>query len=149
MRKSLVLLCVGFILVTFVACANVGETYIKSENGLSTSLEGKNGTVARISKVCTDLSEDAGWWVVPKNENKLTIFVEAENADTILFWITPTGTETWVDRELIGYAKDGGDGWSFTWNFGERSFHDHITVQVLGDDFISLATDTINIITEE
>lgn len=76
----------------------------------------------------------------------MTINVNAKNTETVLFWVIPTGTQTWGERELIGYDKDGRDGWSLTWEFGNRKFHDHIQVQALGDDTISNAI--INVASE-
>ncbi|MNH46099.1 hypothetical protein D3C79_1087500 [compost metagenome] len=71
--------------------------------------------------------------------------MEAENTDIVLFWIAPTGTETGKERTLIGYDVDGSDGWSYTWEFGDRTFHDHIQVHALGIDGSTQASDTINI----
>ena len=79
----------------------------------------------------------------------MTITVEAENVDVVLFWIAPTGTGTGLERELIGYDLDGSDGWSIHWKFGNRTFHDHITVQVLGSDYASQASETFNVHTLE
>lgn len=73
----------------------------------------------------------------------MTIYVEAKNTETVLFWLISTGTQTWKARGLIGYDKDGRDGWSFTWNFGDRMFHDHIHVQAIGED--SVSSDTFNV----
>jgi len=104
---------------------------------------------ARILKVSTDLSYENNWWVVPQDIDTLTINVEADNVDTVLFWIAPTGTETGKERELIGYDIDGSDGWSLTWKFGDRHFHDHIGVQALGTDWLTQANEIINVHTLE
>lgn len=103
---------------------------------------------AEILEVYTDLPKNAGWWIVHKDVNAMTIQVEAKHVETVLFWITPTGTETWGERELIGYDKDGSDGWSLTWNFGNRSFHDRIYVQALGSDGATQNTEIISITSE-
>ena len=103
---------------------------------------------AEILKVSTDLPKNAGWWIVHKDVNTMTIQVEAKNVETVLFWITPTGTETWGERELIGYDKDGSDGWFLTWNFGSRTFHDRIYVQALGSDGATQNTEIISITSE-
>lgn len=100
---------------------------------------------AKILKVSTDLSYETNWWVVPQDIDTMTIYVEAENVDTVLFWIAPTGTETWKERELIGYDIDGSDGWSLTWKFGDRRFLDHIAVQALGMDGLTQANESINV----
>ncbi|MNN46327.1 hypothetical protein D3C81_1607060 [compost metagenome] len=52
------------------------------------------------------------------------------------------------ERELIGYDKDGSDGWSVTWNFGNRSFHDRIVVQALGSDGATQDKEIISITSE-
>ncbi|MGG3452586.1 hypothetical protein [Paenibacillus rhizolycopersici] len=110
----------------------------------SLNMDGK----AEILKVSTDLPKNAGWWIVHKDVNTMTINVEAKNVDTVLFWISPTGTDTWGERELIGYDKDGSDGWSLTWDFGNRSFHDRIVVQALGSDGATQNTEIISITSE-
>ena len=102
---------------------------------------------AKISNVYTDLAQENGWSIVSGGVTEMTITVEAENVDVVLFWIAPTGTGTGLERELIGYDLDGSDGWSINWKFGNRTFHDHITVQVLGSDYASQASETFNVIT--
>ncbi|MEK4251129.1 hypothetical protein [Paenibacillus sp. FSL W7-1287] len=109
----------------------------------------QNSTYAQVTKVYTNLIEKSGWWVVPKDIHKLTIYVEANNTETVLFWLIPTGTKTWDDRELIGYDINESDGWSLEWDFGERTFHDHIYVQVLGNDSFSMDSATINVTSTE
>lgn len=52
------------------------------------------------------------------------------------------------ERELIGYDKDGSDGWSLTWNFGSRTFHDRIAIQTLGSDGTTQDNETIKVISE-
>ena len=44
---------------------------------------------------------------------------------------------------------DGSDGWSIDWQFGERTFHDHITVQALGSDYSMQTSETLNIHSNE
>ncbi|MEK4339110.1 hypothetical protein [Brevibacillus sp. FSL L8-0710] len=99
-----------------------------------------------ITSISTDLPKEGNWWRVPKGVKQLTIQVEAKNAETVLFWIIPTGTQTWGERELIGYDKNGSDGWSLTWRFGDRKFHDHIQVQAIGDE--TVANEIINVTSE-
>ncbi|MEW9674337.1 hypothetical protein [Ammoniphilus sp. 3BR4] len=103
---------------------------------------------AKILNVYTDLPNKSGWWTAPKGVHKMTIYVEAENTETVIFWLIPTGTQTWGQRELIGYDKDGSDGWSLTWDFGNRSLHDHIHIQALGSDSASQSNASINVATE-
>ncbi|WP_240472933.1 hypothetical protein [Paenibacillus sanguinis] len=103
---------------------------------------------AKILEVSTDLQKKADWWIVSEDVNTLTIDVKAQNIDTVLFWITPTGTETWGERELIGYDKDGSDGWSLIWSFGNRTFHDRINIQALGSDGTTQDNETIKVTSE-
>ena len=102
---------------------------------------------ARILKVDTDLEKEHVWHFVPDGVSAMTISVEVENVETILFWIseTGTGTGTWAERTLIGYDIDGSDGWSITWEFGDRIFLDFITIQALGSDGATQATESINL----
>ncbi|MCM3624330.1 hypothetical protein M4D70_19060 [Brevibacillus borstelensis] len=105
-----------------------------------TGFSGQQGEELRqtvITSVSTDMPKEGNWWRVSRGVNQMTIHVEALNAETVLFWVIPTGTQTWGERELIGYDKDGRDGWSLTWKFGDRKFHDHIHVQAIGDETVS------------
>lgn len=103
---------------------------------------------AQIDEVTTDLPQNAGWWIVPEGTTTMTVHVKAQNVDTVLFWVVPTGTETWAERELIGSDLDGSDGWSLTWDFGRRSMHDRIVVQALGSDGTTQAQEMILVTAE-
>ncbi|MEW9674536.1 hypothetical protein [Ammoniphilus sp. 3BR4] len=92
---------------------------------------------AEILYVNTDLTKIGNWWRIPQGVQKMTIFVEAKNTETVLFWLIPTGT-AWSQKKLIGYDKDGSDGWSLTWEFGnKRPTHDHIHIQAIGTGTVS------------
>ncbi|MDU4695887.1 MAG: hypothetical protein E6Y08_08725 [Paenibacillus sp.] len=103
---------------------------------------------AQILEVTADLPQNEGWWIVRNGTTTMTLQVKALNTETVLFWAVPTGTETWGERELIGYDLDGSDGWSFTWDFGKRSMHDRIVVQALGSDETSQAQEMILVTAE-
>ncbi|WP_254639730.1 hypothetical protein [Cohnella sp. GbtcB17] len=107
-----------------------------------------SATPAQLLKLDTDLPTEPGWWVVPQGVEKMTIYAEAKNTETVLFWLIPTGTQTWRERQLIGYDKDGSDGWSLTWEFGNQRLHHHIHAQALGSDSNSQSNGVINIRTE-
>ena len=139
-----------FLVVTLILTAcNNEEKAQPLENVEAASIQSEDSEVidnsVKISKVYTDLGVENGWSIVPKGVHEMTISVEAENVDLVLFWIAPTGTETRFERELIGYDLDGNDGWSINWKFGERIFHNHISVQALGSDFSTQANETLNI----
>lgn len=127
------------------ACKNVDENQLRESVNASTNQSENIDGKAKILKVTTDLEEENGWFIVPEGVKSMTISADVENVETILLWITPTGTETWGERTLIGYDIDGNDGWFFKWEFGDKIFHDHITIQALGSDGATQAQETLNI----
>jgi hypothetical protein len=94
----------------------------------------------------TDISLKDNWVGIPKGTKKITIYVEAKDTETVLFWLIPTGTQTWNERELIGYDinDDNDNKFSLTWEINKPFLHNHLQVQALGMDGIS---DIINITT--
>lgn len=158
MQKKAIVMVLLLITLVLAACNNEEKT--QSEGNLeivsnpsedigmasnpSEDMEVIDNSV-KISRVYIDLEVENGWSIVPNGVHQITISVEAENVDLVLFWIAPTGTETRLERELIGYDLDGSDGWSINWEFGDRIFHDHISVQALGSDFSTQANGTLNI----
>ena len=162
MQKKTIVMVLLLITLILAACNNEDKTQseenmeikTKPSEGFETSSNLSEDSKmidnsVKISKVYTDLEVENGWSIVPENVREMTITVEAENVDSVLFWIAPTGTGTGLERELIGYDLDGRDGWSITWQFGERTFHDHITVQALGSDYSTQTSETLNIHSNE
>lgn len=145
MRRNTIVILFLLVALNLSACNNVNEKQPeKSVEDLPAHFE-NNDSKARIQEISTDLEMENGWFIVPKGVRTMTIFAEVENVETVLFWITPTGTATWGERTLIGIDIDGDDGWSYEWEFGDRIFHDHITVQALGSDSATQARETFNI----
>ncbi|MCG7344847.1 hypothetical protein MHZ92_11935 [Sporosarcina sp. ACRSL] len=160
MQKNAIVVCFLFGILFLSACnievenqqeENVDASTNQEENQREESIKATiNQTEnrdyeARILKVDTDLEKEHVWHFVPEGVSTMTISVEAENVETILFWVTETGTGTWAERTLIGYDIDGSDGWSITWEFGDRIFLDYITIQALGNDGATQATESINL----
>lgn len=93
-----------------------------------------------IKSIYTNIPEKDNWVTVPKGTKELTISVEAENTETVLFWLVPTGTQTWHERRLIGYVinKDNehqfnkNHVYSLTWKIDEPSLLDHLVVELIG-----------------
>ena len=93
-----------------------------------------------IKSIYTNIPEKGNWVTVPKGTKEMTISVEAENTETVLFWLIPTGTQTWHERRLIGYAinKDKehqfnkNHVFSLTWKIDEPSLLDHLVVELIG-----------------
>jgi hypothetical protein len=144
MKNIAISACLLMIMLIGSACSNVEAP---QQEAISTSINQAKqiNTRTELLRVYTDLTEESNGWIVPENVNTMTIYAEAENTETVLFWIAPTGTETGTERKLIGYDTDGSDGWSYTWEFGSRTFHDHIQVQALGIDGSTQANMYINV----
>lgn len=93
-----------------------------------------------IKSVYTNIPVTENWVTVPKGTEDITLYVEAENTETVLFWLIPTGTQTWWERRLIGYVIntenektfDSPQVFSFTWKIDKPFLHDHIEVQLIG-----------------
>lgn len=139
-RNTTIFLLVTLTLMLILSSCSNNEISLSEETA-----EYQTNRSAKILNVRTNLAKEDNWWIVSENMTDMTITVDAENTDTVLFWIAPTGTETGKERTLIGYDVDGSDGWSYTWEFGERIFHDHIQVQALGMDGSTQASETINV----
>jgi hypothetical protein len=102
----------------------------------------------KIISVYTDYPKDGIWVQIPKGTKKITFNVKANNTESVLFWLMPTGTQTWNQRKLIGYdikEDDKDNQFTLTWNIDRPSLLHHLHIQALGD---GIANDTINLIME-
>ncbi|GGI11546.1 hypothetical protein [Gottfriedia solisilvae] len=101
--------------------------------------------VPNIKNLKTNYPKEGTWVKIPKGAKIVTLQVEAENTETVLFWIIPTGTQTWTERKLIGYDIKEGENdtnFSLTWKINKPYLHDHIYIQALGD---GIANELINL----
>lgn len=145
MRKILMIVLMVTSAIVSSACDDRGS---KGQEEVNETKSPSNSDAVQLIDVSANLREDSGWWIVSKNATDMTIYAEAQNADTVLFWFVPGGTDKWSERELLGSDTDSSDGWSFQWKFEKRSFHDYIHVQALGQDGLTQAGQTLNITTE-
>ncbi len=102
-----------------------------------------------IKSIYTDYPKDGTWVQIPKGTKKITFHVVAENTETILFWLIPTGTQTWTERKLIGYdsrENQTDKNFSLTWNIDRPYLYDHLYIQAIGDDRVE--QDEINLYME-
>jgi len=102
-----------------------------------------------IKGIYTDYPKEGNWVQIPKGTKKITFHVEAENTETILFWLIPTGTQTWTERKLIGYdirENQTDKNFSLTWNINMLSLYDHLYIQAIGDGIVE--QDVINLYME-
>jgi hypothetical protein len=112
--------CLAFSLLTFLHPIEYQK--VNSQNPKIISFE-------------TNFPKDGGWVRIPKGTKKITFNVKAENTETILFWLIPTGTQTWNQRKLIGYdikESDKDNNFSLTWII-DRSLLDHLHIQAIGE----------------
>ncbi|MBE4906956.1 hypothetical protein IMZ08_02650 [Bacillus luteolus] len=108
-----------------------------------------------ITSAFTNIPVKDNWVTVPEGTKEITIFVEAQNTETVLFWLIPTGTETWWERKLIGYdinedkskKFDETQKYSLTWKIDEPFLHHHLVVEVVGMNRVT-SGGNININTE-
>ncbi|MEH6908235.1 hypothetical protein [Neobacillus drentensis] len=98
----------------------------------------------KIVKFNTSIPEKDNWVTVPEGTKVITINVEALNTETVLFWLIPTGTQTWYERKLIGYdIKDEQDNnFSLSWKIPQH-LYDHLVVQAIGEN--EIARSSLNI----
>ncbi|WP_316572651.1 hypothetical protein [Neobacillus sp. YIM B06451] len=76
------------------------------------------------------------WVEIPKGTKNITFNVQANNTETVLFWLIPTGTENWNQRKLIGYdlkTDEQDNSFTLTWNINKSYLHDHLYVQAIGE----------------
>lgn len=93
-----------------------------------------------IKSINTNYTKDGIWVSIPKGTKKITFHVEAENTETVLFWLIPTGTQTWVERKLIGYdiqENQTDHNFYLTWNIEKPYLHDHLHIQAIGEGMVT------------
>lgn len=79
------------------------------------------------------LSCDGGWCRLPATAGTVTFRVEATGARQVEVFLVPTGNETWNYRKSLGVDRDGSDGWSVSWAYGDESVSgSHLTVVAQG-----------------
>lgn len=100
MRMNKIGMVFLMVILILTACNVVGKDRSKENVDNSSVYSENRDDKAKIQKVNTDLEVEHGWHIVPEGIKKITISMEAENVETILFWIAPTGTETW-GKELL------------------------------------------------
>lgn len=131
------------VLILLTACSS--NLFENNQDNVSPQVA---DTAPIIANVKTNFPQKNGWYVIPKNSNELDVSLEATNVETILFWVVPTGTDAWGERELIGYDINEEDGWNLVWNISERSLHHRIAIQALGSNGKTIANETILITNE-
>ena len=77
-------------------------------------------------------------WVTLRQHSmgELLIKVEALNTKEVKFWTVPVKNKSWCDswgqRKLISIDRDGSDGWSTTFFYGQENLLTLIVVEAIG-----------------
>ncbi|MGM0877943.1 MAG: hypothetical protein ACQEWV_25260 [Bacillota bacterium] len=101
--------------------------------------------IPEIISIHTDFPKDGIWVLIPKGTEEITFNVEAKNTETVLFWLIPTGTQTWTERELIGYdikESPTDNNFTLTWKIDKPNLHDYLHIQAIGE---GVANNIINL----
>lgn len=94
----------------------------------------------RIISINTGFPKEGIWVQLPKGTEELSFNIEAENTETVLFWLIPTGTQTWKERKLIGYdirENIDDNNFTLTWHINKPTLHDHLHIQAIGEGLVT------------
>jgi hypothetical protein len=88
----------------------------------------------RVLSVTTTptLPRAGGFLVLPAGAGTLTVRVRAVNTRKVRFYLTPTGTGMFDQRQLIGQDTNGRDGWSLAWRYPDEALLAHLSVAAVG-----------------
>jgi hypothetical protein len=88
----------------------------------------------RILAVTTSprLADQDGWLVLPKGPGTVTFSVKATDAQRVRFILTPTGTGTAANGQLLGSDHDPAGGFTLRWRYPGGGMLAHLTVQATG-----------------
>ncbi|WP_335393222.1 hypothetical protein [Neobacillus drentensis] len=98
-----------------------------------------------IISISSNFPVKENWVEILKGTKNITFNVKANNTETVLFWLIPTGTGTWNQRKLIGYdliTDEQDNTFILTWNIDRSNLHDHLYVQALGE---GIENETLNL----
>ena len=92
--------------------------------------------IPKILSISTDYHSDGNWIQIPKGTREITFDIKAKNTETVLYWLIPTGTQTWTERKLIGYDikdNENDNDFSLTWEIDKPYLHDSLHIQAIGE----------------
>ncbi len=148
-REKIILFCLLTIAMIFVmsGCTNKGGTMEKVPNVTDVVLKDNNNV---------GIKEDNGW-INLQPTTRIHVQFEGE-VDYIFFYLTPTGTETFSQRELIGvmsaYDNDstGEKGFGaenttaeYIWTVPNKSFSGHLGVELISGTVARYESSIINV----
>jgi hypothetical protein len=62
----------------------------------------------------------------------VTFHAKVSDATRVQFFLVPTGTDTWGNRKSIGVDRNGEDGWSANYTYGDEPLWSHVLVVARG-----------------
>jgi hypothetical protein len=62
----------------------------------------------------------------------VTIHAQVRDATQVWFFLVPTGTDTWSNRNSIGVDRSGADGWSVRYPYADEPLWSHLVVVASG-----------------
>ena len=62
----------------------------------------------------------------------VTIHAQVRDATRVRFFLVPTGTDTWSNRNSIGVDRSGADGWSVRYPYADEPLWSHLVVVASG-----------------
>ena len=62
----------------------------------------------------------------------VTFHAQVSDATRVRFFLVPTGTDTWENRESIGLDRSGDDGWSVRYTYADEPLWSHVLVMADG-----------------
>lgn len=92
--------------------------------------------IPKILSISTNYPSYGNWIQIPKGTREITFDVKAKNTETVLYWLIPTGTQTWTERKLIGYdimENENDNVFSLTWKIDKSYLHDSLHIQAIGE----------------
>jgi hypothetical protein len=75
---------------------------------------------------------EGGWLELPPGAGTVVFSVKATNAQRVRFVLTPTGTETGPDAQLLGEDRTPQDGFSLVWRYPSDGLSAHLGIQAIG-----------------
>lgn len=102
------------------------------------SAEKKNVLDPKVLDIKTSPVSMVNQWVTlrQRSTGKLYIEVDAINTKEVKFWTVPVKNKSWQDswenRKLISIDRDGSDGWSSIFFYGDENLLSFIVVEAIG-----------------
>lgn len=136
-RKGAIFLYSKVIFVLLCSIILIGS-YPNSPAGLDNREDEKTVLDPKVIDVETSPVPMVNQWVTLRQHStgELLIKVEALNTKEVRFWSVPVKNKSWQDswehRKLIGIDRDGSDGWSSTFFYGQENLLMLIVVEAIG-----------------